>query len=299
MRVKCDYCGSYIESGEKTCPNCGAANQGLNRSGNGAPRTISELQEWYKEKGLPPYEVTRFFIGTDCKEAKCFGIYEEANGNIVVYKNKSDGTRVVRYEGSDEEFAVNEIYQKLKESIVEQKSLNDTRNKTSFEETEQFIKKKSKIVKRLMLFVVLYFSIFTIMSITAPLMVQIITMSGKLDTSGYESRGYYSYEDKNYYYDAGDWYLWNVITNTWEPTEELEEEFSSNAKEYYDSYSYSEDEEYSDFEESDYYDDYSIDTDNSWEFDSDTWDSNDWDTGSDWDYGDSWDSGTSDWDSDW
>ena len=296
MRVKCDYCGSYLESDEKTCPNCGAANQGLNRSGNGAPRTISELQEWYKEKGLPPYEVTRFFIGTDCKEAKCFGIYEETNGNIVVYKNKSDGTRVVRYEGSDEEFAVNEIYQKLKESIVEQKSLNDTRNKTSFEETEQFIKKKSKLVKRLMLFIVLYFSIFTMMSITAPLIVNVISLSGKLGntiSSNSISRGYYEYEDNNYYYDMGDWYMWNIYTNTWEPADDLEEEFSSDTDDYYESYSYTDDKEYSNFEDSSYYDD------NSWEFDSDTWDSNDWDTSSDWDYGDSWDSGTSDWDSDW
>ena len=296
MRVKCDYCGSYLESDEKTCPNCGAANQGLNRSGNGAPRTISELQEWYKEKGLPPYEVTRFFIGTDCKEAKCFGIYEETNGNIVVYKNKSDGTRVVRYEGSDEEFAVNEIYQKLKESIVEQKSLNDTRNKTSFEETEQFIKKKSKLVKRLMLFIELYFTIFTMMSITAPLIVNVISLSGKLGntiSSNSISRGYYEYEDNNYYYDMGDWYMWNIYTNTWEPADDLEEEFSSDTDDYYESYSYTDDKEYSNFEDSSYYDD------NSWEFDSDTWDSNDWDTSSDWDYGDSWDSGTSDWDSDW
>ena len=129
MKVKCEYCGSYISDTEEKCPNCGAVNEHLQRKAIGTPTTIAELKQWYKEHNLPIQDITRFFIGVDYKEPKAFGIYQDkSTGNFIVYKNKSDGTRNIRYEGKDEAYAVNEIYIKLKEEIIKQKRNNLNKN---------------------------------------------------------------------------------------------------------------------------------------------------------------------------
>ena len=123
MKIKCDYCGSYINDTDEHCSNCGSVNAHLVRTADHTPRTIEELKQWYADHHLPPYETTRFFIGIDYKGARAFGIYEE-DGKFTVYKNKDDGTRVLRYYGSDEAYAVNELYLKLKSEILNQKSID-------------------------------------------------------------------------------------------------------------------------------------------------------------------------------
>ncbi len=127
MEVKCKYCGSLIDDKLEVCPNCGAVNESMKRMVDGTPKTIAELADWYKARNLPPYEKTRFFIGIDYKLPKAFGIYEE-NGEFIVYKNKADGSRAIRYRGKDEAYAVNEIYLKLKSEILNQKSNNLNRS---------------------------------------------------------------------------------------------------------------------------------------------------------------------------
>lgn len=126
MQVKCDYCGAWMEDTEKTCPNCSAANANLARVAAKTPKTIEELISWYKARNLPPFETTRFFIGENYKGARAFGIYEEG-GEYIVYKNKSDGSRAIRYKGTDEAYAVNEIYLRLKEEILNQKNTNQAK----------------------------------------------------------------------------------------------------------------------------------------------------------------------------
>jgi len=123
MEVKCEYCGNLIDDKLANCPHCGATNDNMKRTADFTPKTIEELQKWYKDHHLPPYETTRFFIGTDYKGKKAFGIYEDA-GEFIVYKNKADGTRAIRYQGKDEAYAVNELYLKLKSEILNQKANN-------------------------------------------------------------------------------------------------------------------------------------------------------------------------------
>ena len=130
MEVKCEYCGSLIPDDAAVCPNCGAVNENMNRASTATPRTIAELEQWYKDRGLPPYEITRFFIGIDCKEPKAFGIYREGD-KFIVYKNKADGTRSVRYKGTDEDYAVNELFLKLKSEILNQKEHGQSRKTKS------------------------------------------------------------------------------------------------------------------------------------------------------------------------
>ena len=125
MKIKCEYCDSMFDDTLEKCPSCGAPNPNVRRSTSDQPTTIEGLKEWYASKGLPPEEVTRFFIGKDYRGAKAFGIYrDERTGNFVVYKNKADGSRAVRYEGTDEAYAVNELLTRLKQEILQQKAAN-------------------------------------------------------------------------------------------------------------------------------------------------------------------------------
>ena len=74
-------------------------------SASNRPKTISELQDWFKANGFD-YNKTRCFIGIDFKDPKAFGIYKDDSGEFVVYKNKANGERAIRYQGPDEEYAV-------------------------------------------------------------------------------------------------------------------------------------------------------------------------------------------------
>ena len=127
MEIKCEYCGSIIKETDEKCPYCGATNQAVKRTADHTPKTIEELQQWYQARNLPPYEVTRFFIGINYTQPKAFGIYREGQ-NVIVYKNKANGERAIRYQGTDEAYAVNELYLKLKEEILNQKEHNRAGN---------------------------------------------------------------------------------------------------------------------------------------------------------------------------
>ena len=130
MSVRCKYCDSPIPDNAEFCPNCGAKRpqesepdtpQAARNSASARyakPRTIEELRTFCAEKGMS-LEKMRFFIGEDYKEPRAFGIYRDEDGEFVVYKNKSDGSRAVRYKGLDEAFAVNELYEKLRSEVSE------------------------------------------------------------------------------------------------------------------------------------------------------------------------------------
>ena len=111
---KCPFCGAVVTSDQKNCPECGGVNEHYIEDRPRQilhPKTIDELKEYCAERGMPLLRM-RFFIGEDCREARAFGIYRDG-GRVVVYKNKSDGSRAVRYNGPDEAHAVHEIFQKL------------------------------------------------------------------------------------------------------------------------------------------------------------------------------------------
>lgn len=265
MKKVCDYCGGYIEETDETCPNCGATNAQYKRSGDGVPRTIEELKLWYEAHHLPPEEVTRFFIGKDYKQPKAFGIYQDGD-RFIVYKNKADGSRAIRYDGGDEAYAVNELYMKLKEEIAEQKAMNKrvrSGNKIS---------KSNSGSKNTMSTIAFYMVVVAIVGFVA---------------ASFSSNGYYYYKNQHYYQLGSDWYVYDTLSSAWEETY-VDSELSQNAKDYFESHEYSEEYGVSDFEDTTYY--------TEWE---ESHNSDDWDSDSDWDSGDSWDSGGSDWDSDW
>ena len=131
---RCPYCGGTIRSNERYCTKCGSPNSHYIEDTARViihPKTIDELKEYCAERDMPLLRM-RFFIGEDYQGAQAFGIYkDEGLDRYIVYKNKSDGSRAVRYSGPDEAYAVNEIYQKLleecrKRGINPDHSLNET-----------------------------------------------------------------------------------------------------------------------------------------------------------------------------
>lgn len=125
MKVKCVYCNSDIEATLEVCPNCAAPNANIVRMTADTPGTIGELKKWYRSKRLPAARFTRFFIGKNISEPKVFGIYQDkTTGEFVVYINNVNGERKVMYHGEDEAYAVNLIFLRLKEAILNQKARN-------------------------------------------------------------------------------------------------------------------------------------------------------------------------------
>ena len=120
MDLICENCGTYLNFLDKECPLCSHANKYYTTNVSYTPQTIKELKDWYETQGFGPYESTRFFIGIDYKKPKAFGIFENS-GVFTVYKNKRDGSRAIRYQGPDEAYAVNELYLKLKDELVDKK----------------------------------------------------------------------------------------------------------------------------------------------------------------------------------
>lgn len=271
MKVKCDYCGNYIEQSSENCEHCGAPNAQYKRTANAQPVTIEQLKDWYVAHNLPDENVTRFFIGKDYKGARAFGIYRDSNGDYVVYKNKSDGTRAERYRGDDEAFAVNELYQKLRLEIANQKARNG--KPVSSSKLEDKMKKLNKII-----------GITFCVGFTAAL-ISVFFVNIKDN----HKEGYYRYQNQYYYHYDNHFYYYDDYEEDWS---KYSGDFTEDVDDYYvdddvptdvDSFKSSEAYEKA-------YQNY---------IERQTYDDDDWDSGSTWDTSDSWDSGGTDWDSDW
>lgn len=288
MKNTCHVCGKKYDDNLKMCPNCGSPNTTISKDIKKShvskapkknPKTIEELKQWYIDAHLPPENITRFFIGKNCKEKKAFGIYKDTNtDHFVVYKNKANGVRAIRYEGFDEAFAVNELYLRLKQEIANQKKLNSDKKKNNKNsKIERFIFRFRKI-KNIFVNVILGFLFISII---------VCLVENYIDEKRTPPRGYYVRDDDTYYYQYGDWYIYNNLTNDWNYYKEKDK------NDLYDNYrEYQDDSKTSNhtFENSPYY--YEIDESSD----------NDSDYESSWDYdsgGSSWDSSGTDWNSDW
>lgn len=267
MKISCEYCGQMIPETEQTCPHCGAVNGRVKRAAYGVPTTIEELRAYCRNHNLPLADM-RVFLGEDYRGAKAFGIYrDEATGNFVVYKNKADGTRAVRYEGNDEAYAVNELYLKIKERVAEQKRHLPSKGQGNPGRAGgRFVK-----------------SIFgqVIVSIIVSIIVFILLLVGGFSAG--PSSGYYAYGGSFYYYDSSSWYEWDIYDEEWSHTQ-ADAELEENADDYYQSRNWRAGYEAGDFTESSWYSE-------------EEWEDDDWDY--DWDDDDSWDDSYDDWDSDW
>ena len=317
MQVKCEYCGSYINDLDEKCSACGAINPNYTRPQNEAPRTIEELKDWYKARNLPPEEVTRFFVGKNIKEPKAFGIYEE-NGTFYVYKNKADGTRAIRYQGADEAYAVNELYMRLKEEILNQKRNNLESKHSCSPEYSAYLQKKKRRERRenLSCFLLMFIcSCILALIVDFPILKAYWTGRPLNDASSY-----YIYNNECYYYldnpyaKEKTWYRYN--DNDWKYYCSDKDKYNYFDKDYLKNLGNHEigknfddlkNDPYfnvqwnvTNFDNTDWYASYLSDKSAYLgKYSSSYSSSSNYDSSWDWDSGSSWDSSSTDWDSDW
>lgn len=319
MAFFCRSCGALInDESAAFCPACGAPVKGSKNaapktttdrpvsnaagSSDNIPRTIDELKAFAAWHRLPLQDM-RFFLGENYPGPRAFGIYRDPDdGLFVVYKNKADGSRAIRYRGHDEATAVNELYLKMKDEIILRRKKAAgigaqeyrTRSNADLPETRNTSqKKKSSSAGMTVLGIILAIAaVITVIRVGTAIHKKV-------------QNGYYQYNGGTYYSQNNDWYLYSDPLGSWFPVSSVDDALYDNPDDYYLSSYYTYDYGVSDFSESSYYQDYSSsssDSGSSWSSgssDSD-WDW-DWDDDSDWDWdSDSdWDWGDTDWDSDW
>ena len=264
---KCEYCGSTITSEDRFCPSCGAENPNYIADTPRQvflPRTVAELKEYCAERGMPLLRM-RFFIGEDYREPKAFGIYKDGD-EFVVYKNKSDGSRAVRYRGPDEAHAVDEIFTKLLEECHNRGIYPDGKPV----EGARSGRKKPSLLRTLL----------TVLAV----MLALTLIASAISGFRHRNDGYYDFGGETVYYHHGsDWYYTYDYNDAgyWYEADSAPVSDPSEYSEYYVGEDWDSDWGVSDFKE------------------SSTWESiQESHSSSSSDY-DSWDSGGTDWSSDW
>ena len=235
--------------------------------------TIEDIKQFAAERNMP-LERMRFFIGEDYREPRAFGIFRNSDGEVVVYKNKEDGTRAIRYQGTDEVYAVSEIMKKLADEIQLRNHAMQPYNPAQYRPVQSpaVVRQKKKNTLIGVAIVVAVIAVLIIAAARTP------------------NRGYYVYEGSSYYYLGGDWYYYDDYYNDWRYYSGSPS-FSGNYSNYYvsdDSYNYS-NYNTSNFYDTDYYYDYDY---NSYNYDDN-------DSYNYYDSWDSWDSFDTNWGSDW
>lgn len=289
---------------------------------DGPPKTIEELQAFCRARNMPLRKM-RFFLGEDCREPRAFGIYRDGD-EVVVYKNKDDGSRAIRYRGRFEERGVRELYDKLLDECrrrgidpegapVTGRGGSSTGTRYSGGSTGTRYSAGTRYstggrggsvrsVKRsrfdfVSLLIEHPFRIFLVLILLG------VILSSCTDSFTHRKDGYYQVPgDELIYYRYGDdWYYTYDENDTyyWFEADGFPE---TDYREYSLGDTWDEDWGVVDFRESYTWDELHPSSsgssyDSSYDSDYDSWDSSDSDWG-DSDY-DSWDSGDTDWSSDW
>lgn len=218
--------------------------------------SVAELIE--RTRSMPLARM-RFFINEDRREPRCFGIYQDPDSGFwVVYKNKADGSRAVRYNGPDEGYAAQELWAKINSEIDLRRAKMPAK------------KRKKTLAEKVRLAVVA--ALVAALAVTG-----IVLVARKLART--PSRGYYLLDHTLYYTQDDDWYWYDE--GEWSPYDDLAYEDWQAAEYYGDSYPYFADDEDA-FEYTDYYVEPSADDSSSDSSVFDSWDSGDTDWGTDW-----------------
>lgn len=265
---QCKYCGSTVSSSDTCCPNCGAPNEGYiadTKRQVFLPKTIEELKEYCSERGMPLLRM-RFFIGEDYQKPKAFGIYRDGE-NFIVYKNKANGQRAIRYRGPNEAFAVNELFLKLLEECHNRGIYPDGRFQEKTSNSTRRVRRNYPAALPAIICIVVMSLLTCVLAVYS--------------LHQHRNDGYYGTGDGTVYYHYGtDWYYSYDVNDSgyWYEAEDFP---AADYEEYALGEDWSSDWGVSDFKS------------------SSTWNEiNESHSSSSSDY-DSWDSGDTDWDSDW
>ncbi len=301
MANRCEYCGLYLKSDDKVCPNCGApvpavspapAEREPESYRRGIPRTIEELQAFCRAKNMPLGQM-RFFIGQDYPAPRAFGIYRDADGDFVVYKNKSDGTRTIRYKGPNEDLAVREIYRKLQDEITQRRGSGRSVSPSAGSRGLSSDGSRPRGAIGGLRDLLLGSNLSRILTTALLVVMGVVILFFSQRFGKTLKEGYYRFDDVYYYCQNEDWYYFSPSMLEWAYAGSVDDELLNNPGRYYESPGYDESFEISSFRSSPFYtgggysdgfddgDDWGADDDN-WDYDFDTWDSGDTDWDSDW-----------------
>jgi hypothetical protein len=275
----CAYCGTAMAAGDEICPSCGAPNPGYRSGGEPGtrrPRTIEELQAFCASKGMP-LEKMRFFIGVNEPSPRAFGIYREGD-RFIVYKNKADGSRAVRYDGPDEAYAVKELYLKL----AEEHRLRSGISAGERSRAPSGASRSARPQKRS----------GWISIVIGAVIVLVLLLWLKSGRAGHGKDGYYRVGERLFYRYGSSWFVDSDFSD-WRSVDSFPVE---DYGDYFVGAGYNEDWGGSDFAGSEAWETLQDSEDDGWDWDNDDWDDDDWDWDDDYD---DWDSGDTDWDSDW
>ena len=268
------------------------------------------------EKHSIPLERMRFFIGVNCQEEKCFGIYyDNYTEKYIVYKNKNNGERVIRYQGVNEAEAAQIIMDKIvEETNIREKDKDWWEHQQNLATSSDYVKEYNKEIKNRNKQSIDFSTIMNgaaTTSIILCIIAFVVLLLASLPRFTYQlykdyqqsspRTGYYLDDNNYYYFNKGVWYFWNDFE--WKKYDGTIDYNNYNYNK-----NYSSNYQITDFKESDYYIEqntnsnqtyqpsYDYDYDYDWSFDWDSsWDDNDF---FDVDFGD-WSSDYTDWGSDW
>ena len=229
---------------------------------------VHSVQELIERTKDMPLDKMRFFINQDKKEPCCFGIYQDGyTGHWVVYKNKDNGSRAVRYSGPDEAYAAQELWAKIQSEIALRRA-KQPRQLTRGEIIRNRVRKIAIVV---------------IIAILAFMAMRWIARR--------PNRGYYRIDNDLYYYQDSAWYYYD--DGNWEHYYG-DTDYDWYNGNYYGRTYYGFSDSSDAFENSNYYVEPSSDSSDSSSSYSSSYSSSD-----DSSVFDSWDSSDTDWDSDW
>ena len=251
-----------ITASDKFCPHCGKPLGQTDWQPGTDPVTIGQLASFCAYHGMP-LEKMRFFVGQDYKQPRAFGIYQDGD-QFIVYKNKDNGSRAVRYQGPDEAHAVNELYAKLLDECHK-------RNIWPGGKPQAQVEREKKARRRLIIVVVATVLVIGVISFFLI----------RADRKAHAHDGYYRFDDGGMYYLYGSsWYYDDYYDGyDWVLMDDMV--YGNDYSSYYLGNEYDSTWGYSDFEQS-----------SAWQQiqDENRTNSSDYD---------SWDSGGTDWSSDW
>lgn len=176
------------------------------------PRTIEEFLQLCQSKGMPLYQM-RFFIGEDCHEARCFGIYRDGD-RVIVYKNKADGSRAIRYDGPDEAEACRILYEKMDEEILFRRYMKEEQNGGGKSPAPRPVPAKPR---------------HRFKNIVTWTMVAVVIAGlayNAIDKAFIHRNGYYHYNNGIYYRLDRHWYTWDDEFYRWHMVDALADELA-------------------------------------------------------------------------
>lgn len=248
----CGSCKVKYSNKLNNCPNCGARNpsripvEAPSEHSFQMPKTLRELELLLEENRLSPNDI-RLHIREDYPGPLCCGIFQDAEGNFVVYKNRIDGSRVVRYQGPDEAYAVSELLQKALDRVEVRRALHvplpheqdslSVQKDTPFKKSLK--KRRSSQPKRTTIK-------WNYLGLLSPLLVILVVwVFMHWDST---KSGYYCYQSSYYYYQDSDWFVYQG--DAWYPVVPV---FASDCSQYFRSETFSDSYGVSDFATSGYY----------------------------------------------